>query len=111
MLEQGDIVLIPVPFTDLTSRKRRPAIVVSNDRYNRTTFDLVVVAMTSNPTITDHSFLLKTTDLDRGTLNRPGRVRVDKIYALSQSIVVKVFGRVKPEVLERIREHYRDLTS
>lgn len=31
MPEQGDIVLIPVPFTDLTSQKRRPVIIVSND--------------------------------------------------------------------------------
>ena len=31
MPKQGDIVLIPVPFTDLTSQKRRPVIVISND--------------------------------------------------------------------------------
>jgi mRNA interferase MazF len=35
MPEQGDIVLIPVPFTDLSAQKRRPVIVISNKAYNR----------------------------------------------------------------------------
>ncbi len=29
MPEQGDILLIPIPFTDLSSHKRRPVIVIS----------------------------------------------------------------------------------
>ena len=49
MPEQGDIVLIPIPFTDLSSQKRRPVIVISNDAYHKATADMVVVAMTSNP--------------------------------------------------------------
>jgi mRNA interferase MazF len=32
---QSDIVLIPIPFTDLTSLRRRPVIVVSNDAHQR----------------------------------------------------------------------------
>jgi mRNA interferase MazF len=36
MPDQGDIVLIPVPFTDLSSQKRRPVIVISNDVYKHT---------------------------------------------------------------------------
>ena len=48
--EQGDIVLIPIPFTDLTSSRRRPVIVISNTAYSQKTADIVVVAMTSNTT-------------------------------------------------------------
>jgi mRNA interferase MazF len=82
MPEQGDIVLIPIPFTDLSSQKRRPVIVVSNNKYNQKTTDLVVVAMTSNPTNVAHSFAIGNSDLEKGSLNRPGKVRADKIYTL-----------------------------
>jgi mRNA interferase MazF len=111
MPEQGDILLIPIPFTDLSSRKRRPVIVISNDIYNHKTADIVVVAMTSSPATSDYSFTITSSDLDRGKLNRPGRVRVDKIYTLSQSIVVKTFGRVNSNVLDRIRSTLQDLIS
>ena len=47
MPKQGDILLIPIPFTDLSSNKRRPVIVISNNDYNRKTADIVVVGMTS----------------------------------------------------------------
>ena len=49
MPNQGDILLVPIPFTDLSSQKRRPVIVISNNAYNQSSSDLVVVAMTSNP--------------------------------------------------------------
>jgi len=111
MPEQGEIVLIPIPFTDLSSQKRRPVIVISNNEYNRRTGDIVVVAMTSNPVNVPHSFTIATTDLSKGMLNRPGKVRADKIYTLAQSIIVKTFGRVNKDVLARIRIEFQDLVS
>lgn len=109
MPSQGDIVLVPVPFTDLSSTRRRPVIVLSNDAYNRSTADMVVVAMTSNLTPNPHSFILTSADLVSGTLNHPGRVRVDKIYTLSQGIAVKIFGKVNDATLDRIRQMLADL--
>ena len=103
MPEQGDIVLIPIPFTDLSSQRRRPVIVISNDVYNRKAQDMVVVAMTSNLQALDYSFTITSADLTRGTLNRPGKIRVDKIYTLAQSLAVKTFGRVNQPTLDHIR--------
>jgi mRNA interferase MazF len=111
MPKQGEIVLIPIPFTDLSSQKRRPVVIVSNDVYNSKSADIVVVAMTSNPTSVDYSFTITSTDLENGTLNRPSKIRVDKIYTLSQSIIVKTFGQVNVKTLERIRQTLQDLTD
>lgn len=111
MLEQGNIVLIPIPFTDLSSHRRRPVIVISNNLYNRKSQDMVVVAMTSNPQATDYSFTITATDLAQGTLNRPGKVRADKIYTLSQSLAVKTFGRVSQATLDRIRTLFQELAA
>ncbi len=99
MPDQGDIVLIPILFTDLSSQKRRPVIVISNDAYNHKAADIIVIAMTSNPEAGDYSFTITSSDLEQGQLNHPGQVRVDKIYTLSQAIVVKTFGRVNLQVL------------
>lgn len=100
---QGDIVLIPVPFTDLSSRKRRPVIVISSDAYNAAGHDMIVVAMTSNPAQSLWSFRIDSSDLDAGRLNRPGTIRVDRIYTLAQSLAAVRFGAVTQNVLDRIR--------
>jgi mRNA interferase MazF len=109
--EQGDIVLIPIPFTNLSSRRRRPVIIISHNSYHHKTQDMVVVAMTSNLQAVDYSFTITSADLDQGVLNRPGKVRVDKIYTLAQSLSVKTFGRVKQATLDRIRKLLQELVA
>ncbi|MEH2111812.1 type II toxin-antitoxin system PemK/MazF family toxin [Nostoc sp.] len=42
--EFGDVVLVPFPFTDQTTTKKRPAVVVSSDSYQRERSDLIVIA-------------------------------------------------------------------
>lgn len=37
MYKQGDILLISIPFSDLSSNKKRPVLVLSNDDYNSKT--------------------------------------------------------------------------
>ena len=42
----GDIVLVPFPFTDQITTKRRPAVVVSAAAYHRERPDLILMAVT-----------------------------------------------------------------
>ena len=84
---------------------------MSNDGYNRKTDDIVVVAMTSNLQPSDYGFVITSNDLEIGSLRRPSRVRVDKIYTLAQSIAVKKFGRVNEITFDRICDLLAELIA
>ena len=64
---QGDVVLVPFPFTDLSAIKQRPALVLSPERINKVRTDLVVAAITSQipDVIGEDEILLSDTDLRR----------------------------------------------
>jgi mRNA-degrading endonuclease toxin of MazEF toxin-antitoxin module len=50
--EKGDIVLVPFPFSNQTATKKRPAVVVSSTAYNQISPDIVIMAITSQPSRT-----------------------------------------------------------
>ncbi|MHB9099406.1 MAG: type II toxin-antitoxin system PemK/MazF family toxin [Syntrophales bacterium] len=43
----SDVILIPFPFTDQITTKRRPAVVVSSTAYHHNRPDLILMAITS----------------------------------------------------------------
>jgi mRNA interferase MazF len=58
-LQRGDVVLVPFPFTDLTRQKARPAVVISSERVNATSADVILVAISSKlPTTPNDSDLI-----------------------------------------------------
>ncbi len=44
---RGDVVLVPFPFSDQTTTKKRPAVIISSSTYNDTSRDIVIMAITS----------------------------------------------------------------
>lgn len=103
MYNQGDVVLIPVPFSDLKQHKQRPVLIISTDNYNQSNEDIVVVEITSKLKRLDYSIIIEPKDLIEGVLKLISEIRVDKIYTLSKSIVRKGFGKVDAEILEDVR--------
>lgn len=43
----GDIILVPFPFTNQSTSKKRPAVVISSDAYNNDRPDIIFMAVTS----------------------------------------------------------------
>jgi mRNA interferase MazF len=100
MYKRGEIVLIPVPFSDLSSVKRRPVLVISNKSHNCTSSDMLVVAITSN--LQQNGIIIETKDLLAGELPKTSLIRCDKIYTLEQRIVIKQLGIVSESVLKDV---------
>ena len=96
--------IIPVPFTDLTSQKKRPVLVLSNNDYNRIADDVVVTAITSNVDVKPYIVPLTNEDLDIGALTVDSCIRADKIYTLSQNIVIKSFAKVKISIVSTVKD-------
>lgn len=109
--DQGDLVLLPFPFSDLSAGKRRPAIVVSPDRVHRRTNDRIVVALTSNLEAGSAagSVHLTSRELKRGRLPRPSVALPGKLFTIHRSLIVRTLGRLRPEPLEAILAELRSL--
>jgi mRNA interferase MazF len=45
--EFGEVVLVPFPFTDQSTTKQRPAVVIPSAAYQRERPDLIILAVTS----------------------------------------------------------------
>jgi len=101
--KQGDILLVPLPFTDLSSHKRRPVLVLSAEEYNDVADDLIVAAVTSNIDTKPYIVLFSSNDMIEGSLKVDSCIRADKIYTLSQSIVLKRVGKVAPEIIDSVK--------
>jgi mRNA interferase MazF len=108
--KRGDIVLVPFPFTDLSSSKQRPALVISGDAFNLTREDLLIAAITSQipARLAEDEFMIPAGELAACGLPKPSVVRLSKLVSLHQQLVVKKIGAIPPLtlglVIARLRE-------
>ena len=102
---QGDIALVPFPFTDLSAIKQRPALVISPGRLNDARPDLVVVAITSQIPAALREDELRLPDAELATcgLPKPSIVKFGKIFTIHQGLIRKRLGHLPERTLEEIR--------
>ena len=109
MYKRGEIVLIPVPFSDLSYTKIRPVLVVSNTAHNFSSPDMIVVAITSN--LMQKGLDIEQGDLTIGVLPKKSIIRYEKIYTLEQNIVVKRFGAISADILAKVVNEIHNLIT
>jgi len=102
--ERGDVILIPFPFSDLSSSKQRPALVISSEAFHLQSSDIVVCAITSQSpaSLGAFEYLLSKDDLAGARLPKLSKVKCGKIVTLDSRIVRKKLGHITPETLSAI---------
>jgi mRNA interferase MazF len=111
--KQGDVLLVPFPFTNQQSGKQRPALVISSNWYNRARSDLILLAFTSKIPQPPERDQVALTDADLTTahLPLPSVVRAGKIFTIDKSLIIKPLGHVTPATLQKTIDRLIDVIT
>ena len=88
---RGDIVLVPFDFTDRSGSKWRPAVVISSDRYNRETPDVVIASITANLHAIPHPGDQRIAEWRLAGLLKPSLAQI-KLATIESSIISRKIG-------------------
>lgn len=105
---QLSLVLIPYPFTDLSSKKKRPALIVSNKKYNNKNKDLILCAVTSSPKKRYGHINLMQKDMKNGKLLKESKIKTNRIFTLAKELIIKKFGEIKEK---KYKETFKSIMS
>lgn len=72
---KGDVVVLPFPFSNLSSAKKRPALVITDI----TGDDYIMLQITSKNVKDSYAIPLLNTDFSSGSLNHDSNIRPNKI--------------------------------
>lgn len=97
--EQGDIILIPFPYSDLTGAKRRPAIIISNS--NLKGDDKICCLITSNNII--DGILISGDSFEKGKLPFKSWVKPQRIFSIDKRLIVKKLAKINDKFYEKIK--------
>jgi mRNA interferase MazF len=101
VLSQGDVVLIPFPFTDQSGTKNRPALVVSGAKLNSTD-DIVLVQITRVSRMDYFSVALSKPEDLTVPLRYVSEIRCQKILVAHQGLILQKISQVKPHIIREV---------
>lgn len=97
----GEIVITPFPFSDLSSRKVRPAIVLAIGDHG----DLILCQITSRVNNARNQLKLSSVSFSVGKLNQSvSYARPDKLFTCDPKMIIGKTGSLKSSVLKEIRK-------
>ncbi len=109
--ERGDVVLVPFPFSDQTTAKKRPAAIISSKIYNDASSDIVIMAITgqTEKTVGIGECLIK--DWQDAGLLKPSAIK-PAISTIEQALVLKRLGKLSSKdllLLQNTLKEFLDL--
>lgn len=101
-----DVVVVPFPFTDRATSKKRPALVLSDGEDFNRPVGQAVLAMITSAKNSDWPFDVEIQDLDAAGLPSASIVRL-KLFTLDQQLILRKAGSLadpdRVEVSEALR--------
>lgn len=101
-MEQGDIVLVRFPFSNVIDYKIRPALIVSNNSFNKK-FDSWICPITTKKSVQCIEF---NDSIIEGKLDRKSFVKTNIVAVIERDLMLKKIGKINHkktnEIIEKI---------
>ena len=95
---KGDVVIVPFPFSDLTTSKKRPALVLSGLKGD----DLILCQITSKEVNDLYAILLEEVDFEQGSLKQISNIRPNKIFTADKNIILYRVGHLTTIKMDKV---------
>jgi mRNA interferase MazF len=95
---RGEVVVVPFPFSDLTTAKRRPALVLAGLEGD----DLILCQITSQAIKDQYAIPLQDHDFAQGALKQPSQVRPNRLFTADSHIVLYRVGSLQAAKLDEL---------
>ena len=110
-IKQGEIVWIRFPYSDMKEVKFRPALILSNDSYNKKYNDVLICAITSNLQKREYGVVIDKSNMMRGTIPIKSVIRADKILSVEKDMVNKSFAEIDSRTFSAVVKKIMNLIS
>jgi len=104
----GDIVLVPFPFTDQTTTKKRPAVIVSSNLYNQNRPDIVIMAVTSQSHGSGYFGDIRIPNWQPAGLLKPSVIK-PILTTVEKSLVIRKLGSITDNDRTALNEGLRSI--
>tara|TARA_Y100000310_G_scaffold140946_1_gene140365 strand:+ start:636 stop:965 length:330 start_codon:yes stop_codon:yes gene_type:complete len=98
MYDQKEIVLVPFPYSDLSKIKKRPALIISNEKINKSQ-DRVCLLVTRQFHKEDVPI---GGNLEEGDLQFKSFVKAHRIFSVHEKVIIKKLCKVKDGLYDEV---------
>lgn len=105
---KGDIVLFPFPYTDLSQRKLRPCLVLSEEMKE----DIILCQITSRRIQKDpYAIEVKQQEILDGNLMIDSYIRTNMIFTAHTIQIIKRVGRIPDKTYKKVVESINNILA
>lgn len=107
--EQGDIVVAEILYSEQIGLKTRPALIISNTKYNKKSEDIILLKITSQLKKTNYDIGLSNNDLESGQLTKSSMIMIDNPVTTYKEMIRRKIGKITKKKLSEVKEKLSEL--
>lgn len=100
--KKGDILLVNFPFTDLSSSKKRPVLVIKDENEYG---DIVCFQITSKKN-QSNIMQINSEDIIKEPLNLTSFVKYDKCFTIDSKVIDKKLTEIHNDFLQQLKDKF-----